>query len=181
MRRIIGIFLGLIVSCKNQGEPKQHRLEDKKPLIIAHRGASGYLPEHTLEAYQKAIDLGADYIEPDFPMNHSVMIYSHDSPATRENWNSLTKTIVSSSVTAGTTSFEINHSSYQIEREIYYSVTLLFETSEDTRFIGNNTLTEPVYEDNTAPLFIGELIATFDANTAMTTLDWEEGIDDEIA
>jgi len=123
--------------------------------------------------------LSWDYSAPDFPMNHSVMIYSHDSPATRENWNSLTKTIVSSSVTAGTTSFEINHSSYQIEREIYYSVTLLFETSEDTRFIGNNTLTEPVYEDNTAPLFIGELIATFDANTAMTTLDWEEGIDDE--
>ena len=35
------------------------------PLIIAHRGACGYLPEHTLEAYQAAIDMGADYIEPD--------------------------------------------------------------------------------------------------------------------
>ncbi len=35
------------------------------PLIIAHRGASGYLPEHTLEAYALAIDLGADYIECD--------------------------------------------------------------------------------------------------------------------
>ncbi len=37
----------------------------QKPIIIAHRGASGYLPEHTLEAYQLAIDLGADFIEPD--------------------------------------------------------------------------------------------------------------------
>ncbi len=35
------------------------------PLIIAHRGACGYLPEHTLEAYQAAIDMGADFIEPD--------------------------------------------------------------------------------------------------------------------
>jgi glycerophosphoryl diester phosphodiesterase len=35
------------------------------PIIIAHRGASGYRPEHTLAAYELAIDLGADYIEPD--------------------------------------------------------------------------------------------------------------------
>jgi glycerophosphoryl diester phosphodiesterase len=35
------------------------------PIVIAHRGASGFLPEHTLAAYQLAIDLGADYIEPD--------------------------------------------------------------------------------------------------------------------
>jgi glycerophosphoryl diester phosphodiesterase len=35
------------------------------PLVIGHRGASGYLPEHTLEAYALAIELGADYIEPD--------------------------------------------------------------------------------------------------------------------
>ncbi len=37
----------------------------KRPLVIGHRGASGYLPEHTLEAYALAIELGADYIEPD--------------------------------------------------------------------------------------------------------------------
>lgn len=35
------------------------------PIIIAHRGASGYRPEHTLAGYQLAIDLGADYVEPD--------------------------------------------------------------------------------------------------------------------
>ena len=34
-------------------------------LVIAHRGASGYLPEHTLEAYDIAYGLGADYIETD--------------------------------------------------------------------------------------------------------------------
>ena len=113
------------------------------------------------------------------PMNHSVMIYSHDSPTTRGNWNSLTKTIVSSSVPAGTTSFEINHSSYEVEREIYYSVTLLYDMSEDTRFLGTNTLTLPVKEDNKAPIFVGELDATFDFETAKTTLDWEEGIDDD--
>ena len=35
------------------------------PLVIAHRGASGYLPEHTLQAYALAIELGADFIEVD--------------------------------------------------------------------------------------------------------------------
>jgi glycerophosphoryl diester phosphodiesterase len=35
------------------------------PLVIGHRGASGYLPEHTLESYALAIELGADYVEPD--------------------------------------------------------------------------------------------------------------------
>jgi len=35
------------------------------PLVIAHRGASGYRPEHTLESYRLAIEMGADFIEPD--------------------------------------------------------------------------------------------------------------------
>jgi glycerophosphoryl diester phosphodiesterase len=38
---------------------------DESPLVIGHRGAAGYLPDHTLEGYELAIKLGADYIEPD--------------------------------------------------------------------------------------------------------------------
>ncbi len=38
---------------------------DDNPLVIGHRGAPGYLPDHTLEGYALAIKLGADYIEPD--------------------------------------------------------------------------------------------------------------------
>ena len=112
-------------------------------------------------------------------MNHSIMIYSHESPATRENWNTMTKTIVSSSVPAGTTSYQIDHSGTSVEREIYYSVTLLYPTSEDTCFLGSNTLTSPVWEDNTAPLFIGELEATFDSDITTTTIDWGEGVQDD--
>ena len=111
-------------------------------------------------------------------MNHSIMIYSHESPATRENWNEISKTIVSSSIPAGTTSYQIDHSGTSVEREIYYSVTLLYPTSEDTRFLGSNTLTSPVWEDNVAPLFIGELTATFDPISDTTTIDWGVGVDD---
>lgn len=39
-----------------------------KPIIIAHRGSSGERPEHTLAAYQLAIEQGADFIEPDLVM-----------------------------------------------------------------------------------------------------------------
>jgi len=35
------------------------------PIVIGHRGASAYRPEHTLAAYELAIEMGADYIEPD--------------------------------------------------------------------------------------------------------------------
>ncbi len=40
-------------------------LDGTAPLVIAHRGASGYRPEHTLAAYALAIEYGADFIEPD--------------------------------------------------------------------------------------------------------------------
>lgn len=48
-------------------------------IAIAHRGASGYLPEHTLEAYAMAYGMGADYIEPDVVMTKDgVPIVMHD-------------------------------------------------------------------------------------------------------
>ncbi|AKG21554.1 glycerophosphodiester phosphodiesterase [Calothrix sp. 336/3] len=51
-----------------------------KPIIIAHRGASGYLPEHTLAAYALAIDMGADYIEPDLVITKDgVLIARHEN------------------------------------------------------------------------------------------------------
>lgn len=49
-------------------------------LVIAHRGASGYRPEHTLEAYELAIELGADYIEPDLVSTRDgVLVARHEN------------------------------------------------------------------------------------------------------
>jgi glycerophosphoryl diester phosphodiesterase len=45
--------------------PTWATLNGEQPMVIGHRGASGYLPEHTLEAYTRAIEQGADFIEPD--------------------------------------------------------------------------------------------------------------------
>ncbi len=51
-----------------------------KPLVIGHRGASGYLPEHTLESYQKAIDMGADFIEPDLVATQDGFLIARHEP-----------------------------------------------------------------------------------------------------
>jgi glycerophosphoryl diester phosphodiesterase len=55
-------------------------LQGTTPIIIGHRGASGYRPEHTLAAYELAIDLGADYIEPDLVASKDgVLIARHEN------------------------------------------------------------------------------------------------------
>ncbi len=52
----------------------------REPLVIAHRGACAYRPEHTLPAYQLAVELGADYIEPDLvPTKDGVLVARHEN------------------------------------------------------------------------------------------------------
>jgi glycerophosphoryl diester phosphodiesterase len=49
-------------------------------IIIAHRGASGHRPEHTLEAYRLAVEMGADFIEPDLvSTKDGVLIARHEN------------------------------------------------------------------------------------------------------
>jgi len=49
-------------------------------LVIAHRGASGYRPEHTLESYRLAITLGADFVEPDLVVtSDGVLVARHEN------------------------------------------------------------------------------------------------------
>ena len=54
-------------------------MSNDQPWVIAHRGASGLLPEHTLEAYQLGAEQGADVIEPDLVMSRDgVLMVRHD-------------------------------------------------------------------------------------------------------
>jgi glycerophosphoryl diester phosphodiesterase len=54
--------------------------ESARPLIIGHRGASGYRPEHTLEGYRLAAQMGADFIEPDLvSTKDGVLIARHEN------------------------------------------------------------------------------------------------------
>ena len=61
-------------------------LSGAAPIVIAHRGASGYRPEHTLEAYRLAIAQGANYIEPDLVMTKDgVLVARHENVITAIN------------------------------------------------------------------------------------------------
>lgn len=60
--------------------PQQANAAESDLLIIAHRGASAERPEHTLSAYERAIDQGADYIEPDLVVTKDlVLIARHEN------------------------------------------------------------------------------------------------------
>ena len=65
------------------GSPAQAATAGRRgaePLVIGHRGASGYRPEHTLESYRTAIEMGADYVEPDLvPTKDGVLVARHEN------------------------------------------------------------------------------------------------------
>ena len=55
-------------------------LSGNAPIVIGHRGASGYRPEHTLAAYELAIQQGANYIEPDLVMTKDGELIARHEP-----------------------------------------------------------------------------------------------------
>lgn len=59
-----------------QRDLRSQPVEQTGPLVIGHRGTSGYRPEHTLASYEFAVRLGADYIEPD-------LVATKDEPGVR--------------------------------------------------------------------------------------------------
>src|SRR5688572_1811884 len=51
-----------------------------RPVVIGHRGAPAYLPEHTAASYELAIDLGAELIEPDVVVSRDgALVVRHES------------------------------------------------------------------------------------------------------
>ncbi|MCW7539837.1 glycerophosphodiester phosphodiesterase [Aquabacterium sp. A7-Y] len=71
-----GLTAIVLLGCGGGDDPET---PGARPLVIGHRGASGYLPEHTLASYAKAIEMGADYIEPDLvSTKDGVLIARHE-------------------------------------------------------------------------------------------------------
>jgi glycerophosphoryl diester phosphodiesterase len=74
---VIGV---LILAHPGTAVADSRRHAEGGPIVIGHRGASGYLPEHTLESYALAIELGADYIEPDLVMTKDGYLIARHEP-----------------------------------------------------------------------------------------------------
>ena len=83
---ISGARLGLLAlvaalaACGGSDGPRYPTLTGDAPLVIGHRGAAGYLPDHTLEGYQRAIDMGADFIEPDLVATKDGVLVARHEP-----------------------------------------------------------------------------------------------------
>lgn len=66
---------------------KLNTLNGQDPLVIGHRGASGLLPEHTLESYKVAIAQGADFIEPDLVSTKDGVLIARHEPILDDTTN----------------------------------------------------------------------------------------------
>jgi glycerophosphoryl diester phosphodiesterase len=72
--------LMLTAGCTADDVTAQPTLDGRPPIVIAHRGASGERPEHTLASYQLAIEQGADFIEPDLVLTKDgVLVARHEN------------------------------------------------------------------------------------------------------
>jgi glycerophosphoryl diester phosphodiesterase len=87
MHRSVLLFAPLALGCSavEAAAPVQtsgtwHTLDGAAPLVIAHRGASGYRPEHTIASYTLAIEQGADYIEPDLVATRDGQLIARHEP-----------------------------------------------------------------------------------------------------
>jgi glycerophosphoryl diester phosphodiesterase len=77
--RWLACLLALALAVPLQAQEERPKMPADM-LIIAHRGASGERPEHTLAAYERAIDQGADYIEPDLvATKDGVLVARHEN------------------------------------------------------------------------------------------------------
>lgn len=74
-------MLGLVMAAMlGAGAMTEERPLEATPIVIAHRGASGSRPEHTLAAYELAIEQGADFIEPDLVLTKDdVFVARHEN------------------------------------------------------------------------------------------------------
>ena len=70
----------LLAACGGSDEVSYNTLDGKAPLVIGHRGASGTLPEHTIESYTLAIAQGANFIEPDLVMTKDGQLIARHEP-----------------------------------------------------------------------------------------------------
>ena len=77
---ILGLSVLLELACGGGHDASRlPTLDGRAPIVVAHRGASGYLPEETLEAYAMAIELGADVVEMDLiSTKDGALICRHD-------------------------------------------------------------------------------------------------------
>ena len=76
----VALLLLLLAGGAGHALAKEPRTQAATPIVIGHRGAAGYLPEHTLAGYALAVFQGADFIEPDLVMTKDGELIARHEP-----------------------------------------------------------------------------------------------------
>ena len=77
---LLAVTMLAAMTASAQGSDRDRDRDRAEQLVIGHRGASGYRPEHTLAAYKLAARLGADYIEPDLAITKDGVLVARHEP-----------------------------------------------------------------------------------------------------
>ena len=106
---------------------------------------------------------------------HTTTIWSHEIAATSSNWDTLEKSEVVANLSSDITHYDIVHQQ-PVSRTLFYTVMHSFNDEVDTRLLSGNTLIQGIEEDNVGSSIEGTLIASFDASTSQTSLDWNGSV-----
>lgn len=81
---VMALTMLAIFGTQNSAQAQSHEESqihlNKSPLVIGHRGTAGYRPEHTLQGYTLAIELGVDFIEPDLVLTKDGHMIARHEP-----------------------------------------------------------------------------------------------------
>jgi glycerophosphoryl diester phosphodiesterase len=77
---LLGSVTAILPAMIGSSLAQEKTLTGAPTIVVAHRGASGYLPEHTLEGYKIAIEMGADFIEPDLVVTKDGVLIARHEP-----------------------------------------------------------------------------------------------------
>jgi glycerophosphoryl diester phosphodiesterase len=80
MRSLLLLTLVIAMTTATAADSGWKTLDGKPPIVLAHRGASGYRPEHTIASYTLAIEQGADFVEPDLVATKDGFLISRHEP-----------------------------------------------------------------------------------------------------
>ena len=107
---------------------------------------------------------------------YQISVYRHLQAADRATWSTIATEQIAQ-LAAGDTSYRY-FVAPDTDVDVYYSVTYFYLGYEDVRFLGTNTLENPIHEDNVAPGAVQDVAASFVAEpaggTGNTTITWTD-------
>lgn len=146
---VFGIVAGILADSHGGRRMIDHKVQlpTTRPLVIAHRGASGIYPEHTAKAYQEAVEQGADVIECDVSITKDKkLVCLHEN-----NLKHSTNVESLPEFADRKTSYNISHEFYDVLRYVlieddWFAVDFTLSELKLLRKVQGNGLRDPSFD-----------------------------------